>query len=298
MPLAEAETVRPASVVCVLLNWNGWRDTVPCIQTLLTQDAPLTIIVVDNASTDDSVQRIHAAFPQIEVLQAGANHGFAAGCNVGIRHALGARADFVWLLNNDTLAPPDTLAKLVSAAQDTHIGITGTVLRFLHDPASVQAWGGGTVSRRSGFSSHFLQPHALTPNSFLTFASVLIRREVFESIGLLDENYFMYFEDADFCVRTRDAGWHMKVAADTAVLHKEGGSAPARSPQQARIVTASGMRFLHKHGHPAAVAPWLYWLTRIGSRLLRLDFRGVHAVMLGRRDWQQGPPRAFQQERP
>ena len=85
-------------VYCVVINWNGWRDTVACLGSLVAQDYPsLTMLVVDNASTDDSVARIREAFPGIELLQSDENRGFAAGSNVGIRRALEKDAEFVWL---------------------------------------------------------------------------------------------------------------------------------------------------------------------------------------------------------
>src|ERR1700712_1112236 len=133
-------------VVCVVLNWNGWRDTLPCLESLYAQDyARLRVLVVDNASSDDSVDRIRAAFPAAELVQSGTNGGFAAGCNVGVRLALKRRPEFIWLLNNDTVAPPDTLAKLVAVAADERTGIVGSVLRYADKPAMVQAWGGGSV---------------------------------------------------------------------------------------------------------------------------------------------------------
>ena len=290
------------SVVCVVLNWNGWRDTIPCLQSLAGQDyAALQVLVVDNASTDDSVERIREAVPAVELLQAAANRGFASGCNVGTRVALERGADFIWLLNNDTIAPPDTLTKLVAAASDPQTGVVGTVLRYAHNPAGVQAWGGGSISRWIGYGTHFRGPAPLDATSFLTFASVLLRRELLEAAGLLDEGFFMYFEDSDMCFRARAAGWRLAVATDTAVLHKEGGSVrpdgkARRSARTDRIVTASGLRFLRRHGRPRSVAPMLFVLFKLGKRILYGDFAGANAVLHGVRDWWHDRPCAFQEE--
>ncbi|HSU19096.1 MAG TPA: glycosyltransferase, partial [Acidobacteriaceae bacterium] len=99
----------------MVVNWQGWQDTVCCIESLLAQEyRPMQILIVDSASADDSVDRIRAAFASIEVLCATANRGFAASANLGIRAALNRGAEFIWLLNNDISAPPDTLAKLVA----------------------------------------------------------------------------------------------------------------------------------------------------------------------------------------
>lgn len=286
-------------VVCVVLNWNGWRDTVPCLHALFAQDYPaLQVLVVDNASTDDSVQRLRESFPALELVESPVNGGFASGCNLGTRLALERGADFVWLLNNDTVAPPDTVAKLVAAGSGARTGMVGTVLYYAHDPARVQAFGGGSIARWIGFGAHFRKPTRLGPDSYLTFASVLLRSELLQAVGLLDEGFFMYFEDADLCFRARAAGWQLVVATDTAVLHKEGGSALSHgSPRADRMVTAAGLRFLGRYGHPPALAQLFYVLSRLGRRAARLQFTAMRAVLRGVRDWRHNRPRAFEEER-
>src|ERR1700729_1766132 len=90
-------------IACILLNWNGWQDTIECLHALRKCAYPnLNILVVDNGSTNDSVIRIRAAHPDIPLLESGSNLGFAGGSNIGIRHAIAHAADYVWLLNNDT----------------------------------------------------------------------------------------------------------------------------------------------------------------------------------------------------
>lgn len=288
----------PPGVLCVVVNWQGWRDTIPCVESLLAQDFRLMqVLVVDNASADDSVARIRTAFPSIELLRADANRGFAAAANLGISAALARHADFVWLLNNDIIAPPDTLSKLLHAADAPSVGIVGSVLRYMHDPQQIQAWGGGSVTRTMGYATHLRSPASLGRNSFLTFASVLLRREMLEQIGHLDEGYFMYFEDSDLCFRARAAGWTLAVAADTAVLHKEGGSSgPKKSPRLDRIVTASGLRFLGRYGRPRALSQILFVLSRLGKRGFRGNLAGMRAVLRGVRDWRHNTPLAFQEE--
>lgn len=293
-----AETRSP-QVCCVVINWNGWRDTLACLESLVSQDYPeLRIVVVDNASTDDSVQRIRAAFPRVNLLRAEENRGFAAGSNLGIRCALAHGAEFVWLLNNDILAPEDTLRKLVDEASDADVGIVGTVLKYLDRPGMIQAWGGGSIVPWTGYARHFDTPTPLNERSFLTFASVLLRREMLEQVGVLDEGYFMYFEDSDLCFRARDAGWKLRVAAETAVLHKEGGSSPSKKNARLdQIVTASGLRFLDRHGSPSSIAKVLFVLSRLAKRTVRGNFSGVRAVWRGVRDWTRDESMAPQESK-
>jgi len=287
---SETDGHKEPLVCCVVLNWNGWQDTLECLRALAGQRyAPLSVIVVDNGSTDESVERIGAEWPGVELIEADVNGGFSAGCNVGIRRALELGASFVWLLNNDTVVPPNTLNLLVAEAEsDARNGITGSVLRYMHDPTRVQAWGGGEVMRWLGYTRHYTAPTKLTEDTFLTFASVLIRSEVFEQIGLMDDRYFMYYDDSDFCFRARSAGWNLTIAAETSILHKEGGSRKAgRSLAMERIVTTSGLRFLSLHAPVPWLAEALFLSSRIGKRALRLDFLGVRAVMGGAEDWFQ-----------
>ncbi len=274
-------------VCCVLVNWNGWRDTLPCLAALMAQDYPaLRVIVVDNASTDDSVARIRAAYPQVTVIEAGGNFGFGAGCNVGARRALQEGAEFVWLLNNDTVAPPDSCRKLVSRAQqEPRAGIIGSVLYYMHDPANVQAWGGGDITVWLGRASHSRVPFPLGPNSYLTFASVLLPREVVLRVGLLYEGFFMYWEDADLALRVTRAGYTLAVAEDTAILHREGGSGGEASPLMHRFTITSGLIFLRRHATLPAVSMAVFLATKLGIRLLRGEWKNAQAVLLAVKDY-------------
>jgi GT2 family glycosyltransferase len=281
----------------VLVNWNNWQDTAECLASLALQDYPnLRVIVVDNGSTNDSVAQLRAAHPWAIYIENGHNAGFPKACNLGARHPCALAADFLWLLNNDTVAPPDTTRKLVAAAQaQPNAGVIGAVLYYVHAPEKVQAWGGGTVSLWTGYNVHYTSPAALTPNSYLTFASALIRRQVFDQLQGLFEGVFMYFEDADFCLRARAANWQLAIAADTAILHKEGASIGNTHPPRARprnlklerLVTSSGLVFLGRHA-PVPAAAWvLFVLSRIAKRLVRGDWPALRAVVLGALDWRR-----------
>ena len=109
--------MKPA-VCIVILNWNGWQDTVECIESCLRLTYPrFSILLIDNGSSDGSEQALRVSFPQIELIQTGVNLGFAGGCNVGIRRSLQDGADYVWLLNNDTKVEPGALGSLVEVLE-------------------------------------------------------------------------------------------------------------------------------------------------------------------------------------
>jgi len=259
-------------VAVILLNWNGWRDTVRCLSSLRLSHAPHRVIVVDNASTDDSVARIREAFPDVTLLQSGTNGGFAFGNNVGIRHALATGADFVWLLNNDTCVTPRTLSAMLDVAlADPCVGVVGSVIRDIHTPHAVQAWGGGRVMLPLGYVRHFREPAQMGATSYLTGASLLIRREVLEHVGLLDEGFFMYWEDTDYAFRARRAGWGLAVAGNSDVLHAESSTAGKASIRQVGWRNTSALRFYFRHAPQylpgvligIAARSAKAWLTRI-----------------------------------
>jgi GT2 family glycosyltransferase len=281
-----------------VLNWNGWQDTLACLAALArTEYSNLSVIIVDNGSTNDSVARIRAAFPQVPLIEVGKNLGFAGGVNAGIRRALEQTPDFIWLLNNDTEPRPDALTALVAkAASHPRFGAVGSVLLYAHDPGTVQAWGGGRVNCWIGRASHATGPHEDTWFDYITAASVLLPRGAFDDIGLLDEGFFLYWEDTDLSFRLRKRGWQLGVAAGSTVLHKENASTGDRSKVD-RFSTASGIRFLRKHSRAAWLSIPLFLTSRIGIRLARGQFRRTGDITGGVRDYLASRARAARDHR-
>src|SRR2546425_7090973 len=146
------------SVAIIVLNWNGWRDTVQCLTSLKKLSYPnVRIVVVDNRSTDDSVSQIRQAFPDEAIIEVEKNLGFAGGCNVGIRHALEAGAEYVWLLNNDTTVDARALGAMVEMADaDAKLGAVGSAIYSTAEAIRLLAWGGGYINFWLGRSRHFL----------------------------------------------------------------------------------------------------------------------------------------------
>lgn len=271
-------------VVCVTVNWNGWQDTLVCLDSLRDQDFPnFQVIVVDNGSTDASVQRIRDAHPWVTVHESGENLGFARGCNAGTRLAYQRGADSVWLLNNDTSAPPDTLSKLVrTALAHPEAGAIGSVLLYMHAPGKVQAWGGGSINLLTAYTAHFTAPASFAPaNTFLTGASLLLPRRTLEQVGLFFEGFFMYCDDSDLCLRIHRAGLPLIVCAETAILHREGGSSPKRSPLIDQFATTSTLRLLERAAPVPLLSMAAYLILRLGNRLLRGRFSNAAAVLRG-----------------
>ncbi len=268
-------------VEVIVLNWNGWVDTLACLTTLQRLDySNFGLIVVDNGSTDNSVTEIRAHYPDITLLQTGANLGFGGGCNLGMRHALACGVDYVWLINSDATVAPDALSALVAKAEACpEVGAVGSVLFDVACPDRAQLWGGGRVSLWRGRSHH--QRSAATLD-FVSGASVLLRRTALEQVGLFDaQAFFMYWEDTDLGFRLRQAGWQLAVAKESKVWHKQSASLGPRSPLLDEYFTCSAVRFLRKYAPLPAVSTALLLGMLLGTRLLRGELARAGAVMRG-----------------
>jgi GT2 family glycosyltransferase len=280
-------------VSCIILNWNGWRDTLECLDALRRCTyQPLEVIVVDNASTNDSVVRIHAAHPEITLLQSATNAGFAAGNNIGIRHALAHGSDYVWLLNNDTKPAPESLSALVATAMsDKKIGAVASVCYFAHAPSTIQAWAGSRINLWIGYSRLITQPEgAIGRIDSLNGTSMLVTRSALADVGLLDEGFFLYWEDTEFCLRLRKNGWRIAAAPDSHVLHRVNGSTAGNRFLLDRHQTASGLRILRLHSRAPHFSLGIFVAMRLARRLCRLQFDRCKSVLAGIRDYRNALP--------
>jgi GT2 family glycosyltransferase len=255
-------TAPPVTVVVV--DWNGFHDTKSCLESLRRLDySDVSVVLVDNGSTEPIGE-----MPEVELIRSDHNRGFAGGANIGIRRALEGDAVYVWLLNNDTEVEPGTLSALVATAEaDPRVGIVGGVLP--------DAWGGGRIDAWTGVTKPATGPGDRL--DYITGACMLVRRAVFEEVGLFDEAYFFYFEDADLCRRAGAAGWRLAVAPEARVTHRIGASVNRGGAARAdRLQAQSSGRFIGKH---AGASKWLGVPIRLAgialNRSRRRDLRAV-----------------------
>jgi GT2 family glycosyltransferase len=276
--LAAHKVARKAYVL--VLNWNNWEDTNDCLASLKSLDYDdWKLIVIDNGSTDGSVGRIRERFPEVEVLELGENCGFAKGNNAGIRVAVERGAEYVWLLNNDTTVDPNALSALVKRAEtDPKIGAVGSAIYCAKEPERLQAWGGGNIDFWLGRSRHFVRPVAEGRIQFLTGASLLLRRSVLDTLGLLDEGFFMYWEDADYCFRLRKVGLRLAVASESKVLHKGAASFDTGSVLLDSYFTRSAGRFFQKHAPFPMFTFWMNVALRVLKRAVLGKRSNLYAV--------------------
>jgi GT2 family glycosyltransferase len=287
-------------VACIILNWNGWQDTIDCLAAL--QECTylqVTVIVVDNGSTNDSAARIRAAHPDVVLLESGQNLGFAGGNNIGIRYALAHGAEYLWLLNNDTRPAADALPALVAKAlTDRKIGAVASICYYADAPSTVQAWAGSRVNLWIGHARLTTVPHEDDWFDSLNGASMLVSRGALADAGLLDEGFFLYWEDTEYCLRLRKKGWRLAAAPDSRVLHKVNASTGGNGLIIDRHFTASGLRLLRLHSPVPQLASFIFLTVRFSRRLLRLQFARCRSVWLGTQDYWRGLPLSSRQSFP
>jgi GT2 family glycosyltransferase len=276
-------------VSCIILNWNGWAHTGECLSALRECTYQrITLIVVDNASTDNSVAQIRAAFPDVLVLESGKNLGFAGGNNLGICHALAHGADYVWLLNNDTKPDPHALSALViKALTDTTIGAVASVCYYAESPSTVQAWAGARINLWTGSARLSMRPRPDEWFDALNGTSFLISRAALENVGLLDDNFFLYWEDTEFCLRLRKRGWRIAAAPNSRVLHKVGASTGRSRLILDRYEVCSGLRLLTLYSPAPRLARLCFLARKFARRLALAEVGRCRSVSAGARDYYQ-----------
>lgn len=237
-------------VSVIVLNYQGKAFILRCLQSVLDSTYPnLEVIVVDNGSTDDSMDTARAFGERVLCIENGKNLGFAAGCNVGIRVC---RGELIALLNVDTMVRPDWMEKLVEPfLRDERVGLTGSKLYFL-DGKTIQHAGGEVLP--NGLCQHrgygvrddgrFNQPQEV---DYLTGASLVIRRSALESIGLLDEGYFFYYDDVDLASEMKARGYRVLYAPASTVLHFETFGLQKKSFAYYSRFHRGRMRYMLKH---------------------------------------------------
>ena len=215
------------SVTVIILNWNGYDDTYECIESLqrITYKN-CEILLIDNGSDTENILKLENKFEKIKIIRSKENLGYSGGNNIGINYALQQNADFILLLNNDTIVEPDFLNYLISEMlENTSVGITVPKINYYKNPELVW-YAGGYISkiRGSGFTigeGDLSKNHI--KNKYVTFATgccLLIKSDVIKDIHLLDENYFLYLEDVDYCMRCSLAGYKILFVARSKIYHK------------------------------------------------------------------------------
>ena len=224
-------------VYIILVNYNGCSDTVECIKSIneITY-SNYKIVVVDNSSSDNSEEIIKKIFPHITFMQTGKNLGFGGGNNVGIKYALNNAADYVLLLNNDTSVKEDFLEHLVSTAEkDKKVGVVGGKI-FYYDLPTILWYAGGKINTFTGKTQHVgdlqvdkLEYNKLCETGYITGCMMLLSSDIIKKVGMMDERYFLYYEESDWNVRIKKAGYKIIYNPKSVIYHKVSASTKKQS---------------------------------------------------------------------
>lgn len=224
----------------VVLNWNGKKDTLICLQSLEHLNYPTyEIVVVDNGSTDDSVVSIRNAYPKIILLETGKNLGYAGGNNVGIHYGLEKNWDLFLILNNDTIVDENLLNAFNQGfAAHPEAGVLGGKIYLMNEPKKFDHFGGNWNKARIDFDyvghrqiDDGSSWETMIPIDYVCGAAIMIQRRVFDSIGILEERFFLFWEETDFCFRARRAGFEIFTCPKAKIWHKVSASFVGGKPQ-------------------------------------------------------------------
>jgi hypothetical protein len=242
------------AICLIMLNWNGERHLEYSVPSVLRTEYPnYQLVVVDNASNDQSVDLLRQNYPQVEVIVNKRNLGVAGGNNVGIQHALQRGADWVVLINNDILVDPRWLRDGVKAAQsDPRIGLVGFEVfgEFVKTPPE-----------QFHAARQEYEQVSFRETEMIVGCALMVRANVFRQIGLFDEIYFMYAEEDDFEFRARTAGYRM-IRTNVPVWHYSEGTASTVPLRSAYLSIRNWLRLRIKTKDYGILA-MLAWTRRV-----------------------------------
>jgi GT2 family glycosyltransferase len=266
-----------ALIYIILVNYNGYKDTIECVNSLKKINYNnYKIIIVDNASSDDSAKILKQKLNDCEIIKSKKNLGFAGGNNLGIKYALNHNANYIMLLNNDTLVNTDFLGVMFNSFnRDNKIGLVGCKIMY-YPKKNIIWYGGGYIDWFKFIGVHNGMKEVDKGQcdnekeiDFMTGCCMLIKREVFEKVGFLSEDYFMYFEDADFCVKLKNIGYKIWYNPNAIIYHKVGlSSGGEESPFSIEWSTKNRLLFMSKYKNNVSsfnfvLSKMFFYITRI-----------------------------------
>lgn len=333
-----------SKIYILILNWNGWRDTIECLESVYKSDyASFQVIVCDNGSQDNSVEYIkqwaegnltvdvpgesqfeHILLPpfpkpvrcivweeaeaaaanvkdddiRLIIIKNRANYGFAGGNNVGLRYILSSNEfDYIWLLNNDTVVGKESLKNMVEfMKKNDQIGAIGSKVLYYHKPDIIQTTAGGKFIKYLGYVKQIGwhkkdcgQWDRIYTVDYITGASIFLNRNVIRTVGLMHEDFFMYAEDIDWCIRMRQKGFKLWYCPYSRIWHKEGGTAGYRSPLSEYYATRNILILIRKFYKGSIIPAFLVsFIVKFINRLIRRQGKNLIYILLAYWDFLNG----------
>lgn len=269
-------------VAVILVDYNGLKDTIECIESIEKSTVPSQIILVDNASVENDARTISQQFPEVKTIRSELNGGFSAGNNLGIRWALEQEYEYIALLNNDTVVAPNMLELLCQYVSET--SVSAPKMLYYSKPETIW-YGGGKINRKTGNAEHYYMNQedpgdkTVRKCDFATGCCIMIPSSVFRKVGLLDERFFMYCEDSDFCLRLKENGIGINYVPAAKLWHKvsqsTGGDESAFS-----IYYMTRNRILYIKDHKKEFRPTALAYTVV-TRIIRM----IQMMVKGKPEW-------------
>lgn len=267
-----------SGILVAVLTYNRLHDTIACLESLRRLEGPVAaILVLDSGSTDGTPEAVRRAFPEVQVWALGANRGYAAGNNVALRTAMAQGMEGAFLLNNDTLVDSGCLVTMLETARSApRVGAVGPLVWAWPPGQGIWAMG-GEIHWRRAYTAHReagrpapsrREPH---PVDFVPGCAILLLREALEVVGGFDERYFLYWEETDWCVRARRAGFSVWVDPRAQIWHKAPLDPADLSPAVLYYMTRNRLLFFWEHGRGVerwlAMAHAVHGAVRLARRL-------------------------------
>jgi len=286
-------------VIAVVLNWCDEPDTAACLASLAIQDYPaLDVLVVDNASPDESGARLRARYPDLLHDRTETNVGYAGGNNRGIARALAEGAEYVLVINNDTTLEPGAVREMARAAA-THEKVGAIGPKIVRADAPEVLWfAGGTFDRRRAIGRHVGEgdrdgnpgEHEVREVDFLTGCCLFIPAPALRAVGPFRADFFAYVEDVEFCVRLRAAGFRLLYAPAARIRHNVPPRGTPPSPLQIRLRDRNRRRLVRLHyslGDRLRFSAWFYptRVVLIVQQLLSGDLARARSAWQGMTEW-------------
>ncbi len=291
-------------VYVVVITWNQRRDTLECLESVFRITYPnFRVVLVDNASTDGTREAVAAQFPQVGYIANPANRGFSAAVNQGMKRGLERGAEYLFLLNNDTIVDPSLLDHLMAHAMDESVGMLVPKIYYYSRPNVIWSVGAGLnvwTLEKGGEVRGCVdegQWETVVEREHVTACAVLLPRRLTDKIGLLDERFFYYYDDADLSLRVREAGFRTLLVPQAKMWHKVArASGGVDTPYERYWMGRSSVLFFRKH-----VCGWRWLIIfpyRLGSAIkttIRLavqrKFTALASYWRGLRDGLADQPR-------
>lgn len=257
-------------LAAIIVNYNGLSDTLECIKSLNSSDIDVYPIIIDNGSANSESEKLRNMFPDVKVIETGRNFGFAGANNIGIRFAISNGFTHVLLINNDTIVEKNTISTMLAKCNENCV--VTCLIKYYSDKSSYW-FAGGYISRLTGNSKHYTNPKK-NHKKYCNFASgccMLIPTQVIKKVGLLDDSYFMYYEDADYCIRLEEYQIPIVLETNAVIYHKVGKSSGGnQSAFSIYYLTRNRLRLVKIHKKYFFITAFLYSLISRYMRMFQL----------------------------